>query len=102
MKPHSPSRAPKPWYSQTRWLVAVFILCAAVYLHALRQKDRTYQAATSQLQTLEQEKQAALAQQEDLLSEIHSQSDPAFVEMCLKRNLGLVPEGQTKVYFHKE
>lgn len=31
--------------------------------------------------------------------EINSQSDPAWVELMLMKNLGLVPEGQIKVFF---
>ena len=89
-------------FSSTKWLIAIFIGCGALYLHALWQKDRAYQQTASQLSSLEQDKQEALAQQEELRAEIESQKDPAFIEMILKRNLGLVPEGQVKVYFRQE
>lgn len=42
-----------------------------------------------------------MAEQQELILQIESQTDPAWVEMVLKRNLGLVPEGQVKVYFKK-
>lgn len=83
-------------------MIALFVLCGALYLHALWQKDQAYRQTVSQLSSLEQEKQEALAQQEELRAEIESQKDPAFIEMVLKRNLGLVPEGQVKVYFRQE
>lgn len=90
------------WFHRSWWVVGFILLCSMIYLHALRQKDRSYQELTHQFEALEQEKIAALAQQEELLLQIDSQSDPAWVEMVLKRNLGLVPEGQVKVYFQQE
>lgn len=89
------------WFHHSWWAVVFVLLCGLIYLHALRQKDRSYQELARQFRTLEQEKTAALADQEDLLSQISSQSDPAWVEMILKRNLGLVPEDQVKVYFQQ-
>jgi hypothetical protein len=83
------------------WVIAFVALCGVLYLHGVRQKNVTYQEMTGRLQILEIEKAFALAEQEELLLQIQSQSDPAWVEMVLKRNLGLVPEGQTKVYFHQ-
>lgn len=97
-----PVKPPRAWLSQSRWMVAFFLFCGAIYLHGLRQKDRSYHDSVAQLQILEQEKQAALERQQELLLETQSQSDPAWVEMVLKRNLGLVPEGQVKVYFHQD
>lgn len=82
------------------WWVMVFVgLCAVFYLHAMREKDHAFQEMTVSLHTLEKAKAEVVAQQEELLLQIHSQSDPAWVEMVLKANLGMVPEGQTKVYF---
>lgn len=80
--------------------VAVFVtLCLGFYLYAKEQKDSSYQEMTGRLKALEVEKSIAIAQQEELILQIQSQSDPAWVEMVLKRNLGLVPKDQTKVYF---
>jgi len=89
------------WLHRSWWVIAFVALCGVIYLHGVRQKNITYQEMTGRLQILETEKALALAQQEELLLQIQSQSDPAWVEMVLKRNLGLVPEGQTKVYFHQ-
>jgi hypothetical protein len=82
-------------------VIAFVALCGVLYLHGVRQKNVTYQEMTARLQVLEAEKTLATAEQEELLLQIQSQSDPAWVEMVLKRNLGLVPDGQTKVYFHQ-
>jgi hypothetical protein len=83
--------------------VALFVtLCLGLYAYGYRQKDFSYQEMKSRLSSLEQEKGALLAHQEELLLQIQSQSDPAWVEMVLKRNLGLVPKDQTKVYFKQD
>lgn len=90
----------QPTWLHRHWWVMVFVgLCAVFYLHAMRQKDHAFQEMTVSLRTLEKAKAEVVAQQEELLLQIHSQSDPAWVEMVLKANLGMVPEGQTKVYF---
>ena len=39
--------------------------------------------------------------QEELRLQIASQSDPAWVELLIKKQLGMVPSGQTKVYFEE-
>ncbi|MCE2983850.1 MAG: hypothetical protein LW832_09830 [Parachlamydia sp.] len=50
---------------------------------------------------LQKEKRTALKRQEDLQLQINSQSDPAWIELTLMKGLGLVPEGEQKVYFQK-
>jgi len=94
-------REQRHWLQRNWWVIAFAALCGVLYLHGVRQKNSAYQEMTVRLQVLEAEKAVALANQEELLLQIQSQSDPAWVEMVLKRNLGLVPEGQTKVYFHQ-
>ena len=88
------------WLQRNWWVIAFIALCGVLYLHGVRQKNIAYQEMTARLQKLETEKALAISEQEELLLQIQSQSDPAWVEMVLKRNLGLVPDGQTKVYFH--
>lgn len=90
------------WLHRSWWVIAFVSLCGVFYLHGARQKNITYQEMSGRLQILEKEKALALAEQEELLLQIQSQSDPAWIEMVLKRNLGLVPGGQTKVYFHQD
>ncbi|MBS0648355.1 MAG: hypothetical protein JSS10_03910 [Verrucomicrobia bacterium] len=87
------------WLHRNWWVMVFIGLCALVYLHAMRQKDHSFQEMAVSLRALEKEKAEVLTQQEELLLQIHSQSDSAWVEMVLKANLGMVPEGQTKVYF---
>jgi hypothetical protein len=51
------------------------------------------------LRYLELEKQLVVQEHEDLILQINSQSDPAWIQMTLMKGMGLVPEGQQKVYF---
>ena len=83
--------------------VALFVaLCLGVYVVASHRKDLAYQEMKDRLLVLEKQKALALENQQELKLQIASQSDPAWVEMVLMRNLGMVPKDQTKVYFTQE
>jgi len=81
------------------WFVCLLGLGGVLYAAAMQHKASTYEEMALVLRTLEARKEATLQAHDDLVSQIHSQSDPAWVEMTLKRNLGMVSEGQIKVYF---
>ncbi len=97
--------APKALYwleraAQQTWWVFLFVLfCYCVYEHAFRQFMHDYDHLNQSLVTLIEEKEKALAIQENLIRQINSQSDQAWVELTLMKGLGLVPEGYTKVFF---
>lgn len=61
--------------------------------------ERTHTKLMSRYLALKAEQRLLEAVQEDLLLQINSQSDPAWVELILMKGLGLVPEGQTKAVF---
>lgn len=82
------------------WWVVLFILtCYMFYEQGLKTRDLDYDKLHLQLVDLEQQKKEALSIREDLVLQINSQSDPAWVELVLMKGLGLIPEGQTKVFF---
>jgi hypothetical protein len=70
--------------------------------HSVKQRDQEYIKLYHQLIELRETRRLAQAEHEKLLRHINSQSDPAWIELTLMKGLGLVPEGQTKVYFQKE
>ena len=87
------------------WWVVLFILCCYFgYEQGLLKKDHDFAMLQTQYDDLLQKNLQAKAHQEDLLRQINSQSDPAYVELILMKGLGLAPEGQTKVLFtnHQE
>ena len=82
------------------WWVILFILgCYLFYEQGLKKRDQDFSKLHMQYLELQKESQLAHAQQENLLLQINSQSDPDYVELILMKGLGLVAEGQTKVLF---
>jgi hypothetical protein len=83
-------------------LSIAFIMLVAVVtersLHSVRLEKRTLQ---TKLTELERAKNAENELQQALALQVKSQSDPAWVEMVLIRELGLLPEGQRLVLFKK-
>lgn len=82
------------------WWVILFILaCYMAYERGIRKTQGQYEQLVKQHQELQAELRASLTLQEELILQINSQSDPAWVELTLMKGLGLVPEGQTKIFF---
>ena len=84
------------------WTILVILFCYGFYLHAMHKKKVLYGELKTKSDQLETQLYAAIEQREDLLMQIQSQTDPAWVEMLIKKHLGMVPYGQTKVYFENE
>ena len=105
--PMSSSPKEKKWgYSsliyRSWWVFLCFALCFFCYSHAIKKKTTAYFNLREKLQKLQWEKALSLQDQEDLLLQINSHNDPSWIEMTLMKRLGVVPEGQVKVYFKKE
>lgn len=86
-----------------RWAFTFcFVTGAFVILElSLKQLESEGAMLEKQLVDLRLELKDAEAQKEYLTRQINSQSDPAWIEMVMKKELGLVPEGQVKIYFPK-
>ncbi len=83
------------------WWLLLFLLCCGITLEsALGRLESDKMKLQEQWSALQLEKEKLLLEQADLKLQVNSQSDPAWVELTLMRKLGLVPEGQTKVYFN--
>jgi len=81
------------------WVVLWLLTCAIAYERVYTRKQGEANQLTAQIEHLQQERDRSLVRQTQLQRQIQSQSDPAWVELTLMRGLGLVPEGQIKVYF---
>lgn len=82
------------------WWALLFVIFAySVYSHAMQKKEEECSFLKERFESLILEKQLVLQEREDLLLQINSQSDPAWIELTLMKELGLVPEGQQKIYF---
>lgn len=81
------------------WVYLFALLCFICYEQGGKARNVQFQILSQQLKLLQQDKVAALARQEELTSKLASQSDDEWIELLLIKELGVVPEGQQKVYF---
>jgi hypothetical protein len=84
------------------WTVLLILFCYGFYLHAMHKKKLLHDELKGKADHLEAQLCAAIEKREDLLMQMQSQSDPAWIELLIKKHLGMVPYGQTKVYFEQE
>ena len=98
----SGNRRLRSWIAQVWWILLFTAGCFFMYSQAIQKKSLVAKSLQEQLEGLNQQKSELLAEREDLLLQINSQSDPAWIQLTLMKGLGLVPEGQTKVFFQNE
>ncbi len=79
------------------WLFA--LICYAVFDYASARQDCQHERMEADLKAQEGRLARLEEEHQELLCKLQSQSDPAYMELVLMQNLGVVPEGQTKVYF---
>jgi hypothetical protein len=85
--------------AQNWWVLAFISICGVIYFNSVSKKNEILATLDQHLGALEKEKTAFVEEKEDLLLQINSQSDPNWIQLTLMKGLGLVPEGQLKVYF---
>lgn len=85
---------PKSW-----WVWLFLFACGLGLRIANERRDALYLSLQAELKEASSKIITATERQEELQLQLQSQSDPAWIELTLMRWLGLVPEGQTKVYF---
>lgn len=83
------------------WVVLFVVIAGAMYWHGMCEKEAVYADLQKRMGSVREGILVASAEREELLRQLHSQSDPEWIELVLMKRLGLVPEGQTKVYFEK-
>ncbi len=84
------------------WWVAVFCACAFVaYAHMMQRRAADYRKMAARLVALEQDTRLARVEKETLALRLASQDDPAWIELILLRQMGVVPEGFLKVHFKR-
>ncbi len=85
---------------QSWWVLLFISACFLVFLHFSEKKNRVISSLGQHLSCYRVQKAKLLQENEELKLQINSQSDPAWIQLTLMKGLGLVPEGQLKVYFH--
>ncbi len=84
------------------WTILLLLFGYGFYLHSMHKQKSLFADLKEKVNLLEDQLVLASDQREDLLLQIQSQTDPAWMEILLKKHLGMVPFGQTKVYFNAE
>lgn len=84
------------------WVALCLVFSLLLYVNGMQKKRSMMRTLNMRCDDLEEERSAALERNRNLQQQIESQNDPAWVEITLMRELGLVPEGKTKVYFSSE
>ncbi len=83
------------------WVIAFCSATLLIYQHSLKEKKCALREFEFRLEEMEKERILALAEKDELTARISSQDDPAWIELILMRDLGVVPEGFLKVHFRK-
>lgn len=87
------------FFKKSWWVILFGLVCYMLLEQGLKVRNQEYAKLQAQYVELEHQKKAMLSLQQKLLLEINSQSDPDWVELVLMKGLGVVPEGQIKVFF---
>lgn len=93
------ARLARALFARSWWVITFILLNFSVFHPISKHLDFGKKKLLSSLSQLEKEKELALKKRTHLQLQIESQNDPSWVEMVLKKELGLVSEGQTKVHF---
>lgn len=84
------------------WWVFVFSsLSFAIYFQAANNRSNSLSELYMRLHEMQQEKILAAQERDELALQYQSESDPAWIELVLMKELGVVPDGWTKVYFKR-
>lgn len=95
-------RAFRSVFIESWWVLAFILICVILYEQGLKQRDSLYRQLTQKQKELDHDKIEALLKQQNLQLQVNSQADLAWIELTLMKGLGVVPEGQQKVYFYPD
>lgn len=83
--------------------VFLFLVCLSFfYFRGMHNKEMLYQELLTKRAALQEQRDLASIEKQELELLMRSYSDPDSLEMVLMKGLGMVPKGQVKVYFKKE
>lgn len=83
------------------WVAAFCSLSVFSYFHSSAEKKQAIAELAFRIEEMSAEKIVSEQLKEELLLAVASQEDPAWIEMVLMRDLGVVPEGWLKVHFKR-
>ena len=89
------------WFQKTWWVTGFCTLAFVVFGHAMKSRSRAVEELAFRCSEMEKMSLVAALEKEELSLQIASQSDPAWIELVLLREVGVVPEGFLKVHFKR-
>ena len=92
----------KAIFKKSWWAILFIGVLSFVYFQGMHEKSLLLHELQGRLKGLEQEKLLAQQTQDELLMEIHSQTDPAWIELRLMEEMGMTPQGAVKIYFNNQ
>lgn len=81
------------------WVLLFGIFAFLTYFGAVRGRNSQICEYKNKFMHLQAENKKITLENQDLQLKINSQSDPAWIELILMKELGVVPEGKLKVHF---
>ena len=81
------------------WVVGFLLLCGLFYEERLKAGDQIYRQLMNHKNELHERIAASKTEQKKLRDTIASFEDPAWIEITLKRKLGLVEDGEIVIFY---
>lgn len=94
----TPTKRRRLWVDLS-WVVAFLLVCTLSYQWACTKDEELLYSLTTTYEQLKNLKDDALYLRKELVAQIESQGDTEWVELLLKEKLGVVPQGQKKIFF---
>ena len=94
-----PSSLLEEFFLRSWWVVLFSLLCLLLYEQGQKHRKVFFEELNAKFRELQSDREKAQKLNHELMLHINSQSDPAFVELTLMNILGVISEGQVKVFF---
>ena len=86
-------------FMKSWWVLVVILVAGFGFNIAVKKRNVAICEMMDKYSSLKKEKEIMISQRDDLKLKSLSQSDPAWIEMVLMKELGVVPENKIKVHF---
>jgi len=90
---------PPGFEMKNSWFILLLFCFFTLFLTARQKQKQECAKLDNTLKNLQEKKAKIIEKHTVLLLQINSQNDPRWTELMLMKELGLVPEGQVKIYF---
>ncbi|MFA5250554.1 MAG: hypothetical protein WC371_04015 [Parachlamydiales bacterium] len=92
----------KIFFRHSGWILFLVFLFTSFYLVSFRHHNQEITVHQLKLNDLQKEREKISLENQDLKLRLNSHGDPAWIELILMRELGVVPEGRLKVHFTEQ